>query len=979
MSGAPTVLKQRTVLLISPGILKWTDMDFGLPHMVSMGGYVKAHTGVPVQVLDLNYEGGDHHQLERSIQDLGPLLLIGLSCYSSFDYRRVMALAAFLKDRFPGVPLVTGGYHASAVPGDVDFPGSPFDSVVQGEGEEPLRQMVETLLGGGQLEPRYGPSVVADLDALPPTDWSLLDRYWPRATTLGRKFQVILARGCPYRCTFCMERAKSGYAWRPHSAARAVDELERLAAHTDLSQWVVNIADPLFGFRRDWRREVLQGIVDKGLKPRAFWTLTRSDDLDEPDFELLGAARFSIGIGLESGSPEMLRRMQKGNTPERYLGAVRRLADRSHAHGITWAVNVIVGHPGETAQSMEQTAEFVRELFAMHPTTRGWLSIDPFRLYPGSAVATERADWEARTGAVFHSPEWWKGWYDLGFHAQHIEPSSSLTYAERVRFMHETYRPIVADIGRRFEGQGREVDRVYQQSILGQTEALSEDRQRHALSMSQRAHDTGGGATLRVPLGLRMKDPWVRKREAAIRRLLDRGVLRGEHLIEALLQEGPEAWMPPEAAEAVLGGRVPSPEAEGLPPVALPIGTVAMALEALEPEAGMVVADLAAGSAWVSAVLARLVGPEGRVHVTHLPAVGLGFRALPSSVRAREVSLDRLLTLPEAVDRMFLGPALPRFPRFLADRLKGGGRAVASLGPRFRGQLLTRVVPAQGGVDRQALARVKVPVLAGPGGWISRPVAAEGPALPVFVRRAAPALAYHVLSHLDLGSDAANLFIAREPEPAWVAPLRAAWSAAPGRLVLHGQPLAYDDVDVWLDALEAAPPASLEDEAGLALRDAFVAAARAEAPAFLETWERQPAHLAKVSARLGPALHRLRERLHQAHGAPPPLVVLDCPALGGRGRATSLGGARMVATSLVEDEGHVLMQLLHEEVHPITDPIVRAEYADAPARDTKVGSPGWALHAALEQTVVSATDAFLRARAPELVHDFGRWRARVGA
>ena len=54
--------------------------------------------------------------------------------------------------------------------------------------------------------------------------------------------------------------------------------------------------------------------------------------------------RASIGIGLESGSPTMLAQMQKGNTPERYLGAVRRLARLSHDHGLTWAVNVIVGH-----------------------------------------------------------------------------------------------------------------------------------------------------------------------------------------------------------------------------------------------------------------------------------------------------------------------------------------------------------------------------------------------------------------------------------------------------------------------------------------------------------------------------------------------------------------------------------------------------------------------------------------------------------
>ncbi len=298
------------VLLISPGIIKWTDMDFGLPHLVSMGGYVQQHTGVRVELLDLNYEGGDHKHLLQTIESLGPHLLIGLSTYSSFDYMRVMALARFLRRHFPGTPLVTGGYHASALPDDVVFDGSPFDAVIVGEGEKPLLSMVQTLLGGEPLEQRvWGPDQIEDLDTLPPYQWQLLDRYWPRATDIGRKFQIYLARGCPYHCTFCMERAKSGYKWRAYSSERAVDELRRLSKRTDLAQWVVNIADPLFGFKRRWRREVLEGILRNDLLPRQYWTLTRSDDLDDEDISLLARARFSIGIGLESGSPTMLTLM----------------------------------------------------------------------------------------------------------------------------------------------------------------------------------------------------------------------------------------------------------------------------------------------------------------------------------------------------------------------------------------------------------------------------------------------------------------------------------------------------------------------------------------------------------------------------------------------------------------------------------------------------------------------------------------------
>mgnify|MGYP003334802232 CR=1 FL=1 len=90
------------VLLLSPGILRWTDQDFGLPHLVSIGGWLQRALGVRVELLDLGYEGGDHRALARTIESLGPLLCIGVSAYSSFDYLRVLTLARFLRERFPG-------------------------------------------------------------------------------------------------------------------------------------------------------------------------------------------------------------------------------------------------------------------------------------------------------------------------------------------------------------------------------------------------------------------------------------------------------------------------------------------------------------------------------------------------------------------------------------------------------------------------------------------------------------------------------------------------------------------------------------------------------------------------------------------------------------------------------------------------------------------------------------------------------------
>ncbi|MBT9556808.1 MAG: radical SAM protein, partial [Myxococcales bacterium] len=610
------------VLLLSPGIIKWTDADFGLPHLVSLGGYLEAHAGVRAEIVDLGYEGGDLAHLSRTLDELGPFVMVGISCYASYDLMRVLTLAKFLKRKWPDVPFVAGGYHVSALPGDLDFPGSPFDAVVVGEGELPMLRLVQKVLGGGRIQElgsRLGPENITELDTLPPYRWDLLRRYWPRATAIGRKLQIVLSRGCPYRCTFCMERAKTEYAWRAYSPERAIDELRRLKSFTDLSQFVVNIADPLFGFKRRWRREVLEGILTHEVVPRQFWTLTRSDDLDEVDVSLLARARFSIGIGLESGSPRMLEIMQKGNTPERYLGAIERLARLSRDHGLNWATNIIVGHPGETPETLIETRDFLKRLFLTAGDTCGWLSIDPFRLYPGAIVHEQMTAWSATHGTRFHHPEWWKSWYDGGFRAQHLDPSTTLDYETRVRFMHDEYAPIVKQIAARFRGTGRSVDRVFERSLAEQVRQLEPEARDGLIRRGKRALDdasTGPKAERAmptIPIGLMVRDPAVRRREEAVRRLLESGVLRTESLIEALLTVAPEPFLGEADATAMFSEKTPTPGAEGEVPSYLPFTWIALALEALGPLTGDRVADTTARSGYVAALLATLVGQAGRV------------------------------------------------------------------------------------------------------------------------------------------------------------------------------------------------------------------------------------------------------------------------------------------------------------------------------------------------------------------------------
>lgn len=229
-------------------------------------------------------------------------------------------------------------------------------------------------------------------------------------------------------------------------------------------------------------------------------------------------------------------------------------------------------------------------------------------------------------------------------------------------------------------------------------------------------------------------------------------------------------------------------------------------------------------------------------------------------------------------------------------------------------------------------------------------------------QRRSAALLYHVLAHLDLGRDAASLFDRSLPRHAWVDDLRAAYDAAPGRLAVHAIALVHDDP---IAVLRDDPPPMLRDAAGRVLASRLADA--------MEAAEYDPA-FAEVPTALIEPLTQLRAALYERIGDPPPLLILDCPALRLAGRAASRGDTRVVAVSLAQDPGHVLCQTIHEEIHAITDPVVRR--GRTALQDTRAHAPGFALHRELEHAAIEVGDALIAARTPQWSAAYAVWRAR---
>lgn len=85
----------------------------------------------------------------------------------------------------------------------------------------------------------------------------------------------------------------------------------------------------------------------------------------------------------------------------------------------------------------------------------------------------------------------------------------------------------------------------------------------------------------------------------------------------------------------------------------------------------------------------------------------------------------------------------------------------------------------------------------------------------------------------------------------------------------------------------------------------------------------------------------------------------------------------MVAVSLRAEGAFVAVQILHELIHALTDPAVRAARAPAQQRTDGRGAGG-ALHRELKRVNVEVGAALVAARAPALVGVYRRWRAHDG-
>jgi len=278
-------------------------------------------------------------------------------------------------------PIILGGAGFSIFPGPaLAYLGA--DLGVAGDGERVFPALLDRLERGegtadlpGVWTPAGGapPQFAADLDALPLWDESL--KAFADPADPGLWIPVQSRRGCPNDCSYCSTAAIQGRAIRTRSPRLVAATIGRLAAAGYRRFWFV---DNSFNIPEPYAFELCDRLA--ALDPPVAWRcILYPQGIGERLVGALAAAGcVEVSLGFESGCAEVLQEMNKRFLPDEVRSAV----DHLKAHGIRVMGFLLLGGPGETRESVEQSLDFATSLSldALRVTVG-------IRIYPGTPLA----------------------------------------------------------------------------------------------------------------------------------------------------------------------------------------------------------------------------------------------------------------------------------------------------------------------------------------------------------------------------------------------------------------------------------------------------------------------------------------------------------------------------------------------------------------------------------------------------------------
>jgi radical SAM superfamily enzyme YgiQ (UPF0313 family) len=325
--------------------------------------------GIEADILDASISEVTHKQLLNSLPKK-EYDIVGISASPQVLITEAIKIAYEIKTAFPECHIVVGGHFPTMAHHKILTETPCIDSVVRGEGETTLLDLVralgnkkslETVAGLSYRNPAgqimvNGPRMLHDdLDALP---WPVRDTLL-QMKNLGHTWisQVSYSRGCFGNCSFCDIIKFYGSKRRTRSAKNLVDEIAYLR---QLGCKDFRFADdesigPSSASKVNIKSMALE-ILKRGLDVR-YGIDSRATSVDPELFKLLKESGLELCfIGIESGVDRLLKLYNKGITVEQNIMAINLLKEA----GVKLELGFVMFDPRMDFQELRQNYQFLK-------------------------------------------------------------------------------------------------------------------------------------------------------------------------------------------------------------------------------------------------------------------------------------------------------------------------------------------------------------------------------------------------------------------------------------------------------------------------------------------------------------------------------------------------------------------------------------------------------------------------------------------
>jgi anaerobic magnesium-protoporphyrin IX monomethyl ester cyclase len=350
--------------------------------------------GHDVRFVDFPETRGERRAYRCLIADWQPhYLAIGIRNLDNSDFHAFESylhqpsqLVREARTAWPGIRVLLGGPAATVDP-DLVLEQVQPDHIVLGEGEESLPEVIRRLESGEQLpgvisavESKDTPFRVADVTSLPAPrlyQWVKNLRPYLRGDA-GYPLQT--KRGCPLKCSYCTYGRIEGTRYRFLDAGAIAEEVEG-AMERGIRDF--EFVDSTFNLPPHHAMRVIEALKVRGLFANYVGTGLNPSKLPN---ELLAAMREigfrSVILTAESASDTMLASYQKNYHRSRLYEA----ADLLEKNDIIGLWVFLIGGPGESAETVEETLSFIDE--RIHPPQAVYIT-SGIRVYPGSPIGDD--------------------------------------------------------------------------------------------------------------------------------------------------------------------------------------------------------------------------------------------------------------------------------------------------------------------------------------------------------------------------------------------------------------------------------------------------------------------------------------------------------------------------------------------------------------------------------------------------------------